>query len=74
MRNLVFRYTEIQITRIKNFSIKEIKLADLQKYKIPNWRNTTCRSVEIQMTYLQKYKWLLNDGWLLNYGWLLNFG
>ena len=35
MRNTVFRYTEIQITRIK-------------KYKLQNYRNTTCRFTEIQ--------------------------
>ena len=35
MRNTVFGYTEIEITRIKNtnFRITEKKLAALQKYK-----------------------------------------
>ena len=63
--NTTYRFTEIHITVI-------------EKFKIPNWRNTTCRSAEIQMAELQNYKWLLNYGWLLNngglwnYGWLLN--
>ena len=71
MRNTVFRYTEIQITRIKKYKLQnyrnttcrftEIQITVIQKYKLSNWRNTTCRSAEIQMTGLQKYKWTITQ-------------
>ena len=69
-KKTVFKYTEIQITRIRSYKFQhyiktacrftDIQIGERQKYQIPNWRNTTSRSVEIQITGLQKYKWLLN--------------
>ena len=62
MRNTVFRYTEIQITRKRKnqnhrnitCGFTEIQITVIQKYKILNWRYTTCRSAEIQITGIQK--------------------
>ena len=57
MRNTVFRYTEIQITRIKKY-----KISALQKYNTQIYRNATYIFTEIHITEIQntkykKYKW-----------------
>ena len=54
MSPCLYRYTEIQITRInsnkfpnyRNITCKftEMQIKVKQKYKIANWRNTTCRN------------------------------
>ena len=48
-----------------NYSITEIQ--------IQNWRNTTKRSADIQMTGLPKHKWLwiIGDFWIMGDFWVM---
>ena len=62
MRNTIVRYSEIQTKKNSDIKISEIEKYILPIYRNTNYsnieiqkrRNTTCRSAETQMTYLQK--------------------